>query len=114
MEAAVSVIVSSMSVIIPAILRALDFGDPFMQEEAVDPSFDTGVEIARMNLTRVELGLPTTRVVAGNDDRRGVASPVIPQSNGTRFVWTQSAVRNTGFGRFIGDFGDDKDPSAPR
>ena len=78
MEAAVSVIVSSMSVIIPAILRALDFGDPFMQQDTVDPGFDSSVEIARMTLTRVELALPVARVVAGNNDHRGVASAVTP------------------------------------
>jgi len=73
-EATVSVIVSSMSVIIPAILRALDVGDPFMQEDTVEPGFTTTVEIARMTLTRVELGLPTAHAIniAGRDDLEGV------------------------------------------
>lgn len=53
-----SVMVCSMSVIIPAILRALDVGDPFMQEDTVDPGFTTTVDIVPMTLTRVELGLP--------------------------------------------------------
>ena len=54
-EAAVSVIVCSMSVIIPAILRAMGVGDPFMQEDTVDLNFSTEVDIARF-----ELGLPIT------------------------------------------------------
>lgn len=80
-EASVSVIVSSMSVIIPAILRALDAGDPFMQEDTVDPGFGTSVEIARMTLTRVELGLPTTHAitVVGSNDHDGVARTMSPQ-----------------------------------
>jgi hypothetical protein len=80
-EAAVSVIVSSMSVIIPAILRALDVGDPFMQEDTVDPGFGTTVEIARMTLTRVELGLPITHAVgvAGRGDREGVIGSGTPK-----------------------------------
>ena len=76
-----SVIVCSMSVIIPAILRALDVGDPFMQEDTVDPGYTTTVEISPMTLTRVELGLPTTHVptVAGNNDRSRATSTAIPQ-----------------------------------
>lgn len=79
-EASVSVIVSSMSVIIPAILRALDVGDPFMQEDTVDPGLGTTVEIARMDLTRVELGLPTihTLGVGGGDDREVIIGSVTP------------------------------------
>jgi len=46
-----------MSVIIPAILRALNVGDPFMQEDTVGPNFSTSIEIARMTSTRIELGL---------------------------------------------------------
>lgn len=57
MEVAVAIIVCNMSVIIPAVLRALDVGDPFMREDTVDPNFSS-VEIVRMNSTRVELGLP--------------------------------------------------------
>jgi hypothetical protein len=80
-EASVSVIVSSMSVIIPAILRALDAGDPFMQEDTVDPGFGTSVEIARMTLTRVELGLPTSHAitVVGNNNCEGVVRAMSPE-----------------------------------
>ena len=60
MESAVAIIVSNMSVIIPAILRALGVGDPFMQEDTVDPKFSTGVEIAPVTLTTIELALPTS------------------------------------------------------
>ena len=55
-----AIIVCNMSVILPAILRALDVGDPFMQEDTVDPNF-SAVEIARMASTRlepVELSIP--------------------------------------------------------
>ena len=58
-EVAVAIIVCNMSVIIPAVLRALDVGDPFMQEDTVDPNFSS-VEIVRMTSTRIELGLPKT------------------------------------------------------
>ena len=70
-----------MSVIIPAILRALDVGDPFMQEDTVGPGFTSTVEIAPMTLTRVELGLPTTRPVddSGSDDCEGVIGSVTPK-----------------------------------
>jgi hypothetical protein len=80
-EASVSVIVSSMSVIIPAILRALDAGDPFMQQDTVDPGFDTRVEIARMTLMGVDSDLPTSHVVAvpGNNNREGVTGTVTSQ-----------------------------------
>ena len=71
-----------MSVIIPAILRALDVGDPFMQEDTVDPGFTTTVEMARMTLTRVELGLPIVHVVrnAGNGDREAVNGSATPKN----------------------------------
>jgi len=49
-----------MSVIIPAVLRSLGVGDPFMQQDTVDPGLSTGVEIAHTSSTRIELGLPTT------------------------------------------------------
>ena len=62
-EAAVAIIVCNMSVIIPATLRALGVGDPFMQEDTVDPNFST-VEIVRMTSTRIELGLPRLRGTA--------------------------------------------------
>ena len=66
-EAAVSIIVCSMSVIIPAILRALGVGDPFMQEDTVDLNFSTSVDIAHTTLTRAELGLPMPRGTAISD-----------------------------------------------
>jgi len=62
-EVAVAIIVCNMSVIVPAVLRALDVGDPFMQEDTVDPNFSS-VEIVRMTSTRVELGLPKARSTA--------------------------------------------------
>ena len=78
-EAAVSVIVCSMSVIIPAVLRALGVGDPFMREDTVDPNLSTGVEIARMTSTRVELGLPGTRGTAltDSDESEGASGTVV-------------------------------------
>jgi len=64
---AVSIIVCNMSVIIPAILRALDVGDPFMREDTVDPNFSS-VEIVRMtSSTRIELGLPKASGTATTD-----------------------------------------------
>ena len=66
-ESAVAIIVSNMSVIIPAILRTLGVGDPFMQEDTVDLSFNTGVEIVRMTSTRIELGLQTSTGTAITD-----------------------------------------------
>jgi len=65
-EVAVAIIVCNMSVIIPAILRALGVGDPFMREDTVDPNFST-VEIIRMTSTRIELGLPVPRGTATTD-----------------------------------------------
>jgi len=65
-EVAVSIIVCSMSVIIPAILRALGVGDPFMREDTVDPNFST-VEIVCMTSTKIELGLLKTGGTANTD-----------------------------------------------
>ena len=80
-EAAVSVIVCSMSVIIPAVLRALGVGDPFMREDTVDPNFSTGVEIARMqtSTTRVEFGFPGSRGAAltESDESKGATGTVV-------------------------------------
>jgi len=79
-EAAVSVIVCSISVIIPAVLRALGVGDPFMREDTVDPNFSTGVEIARMtSTTRVELDLLGSRGTAltDGDESEGVTGIVV-------------------------------------
>jgi len=73
----VAIIVSNMSVIIPAILRALDVGDPFMQEDSVDPNFST-IEMARATSTTIGLGLPKTRgtAVTENDESEGAISMV--------------------------------------
>jgi hypothetical protein len=70
-----------MSVIIPALLRALNVGDPFMQEDTVDPGVSTDVEIARVTSTRFELGLPSihTPTTAGGDDPEGAVSVMTPQ-----------------------------------
>ena len=83
MEGAVSIIVCNMSVIIPAILRVLGVGDPFMQEDTVDPNFST-VEIIRMTSTRVELGLPVVHgtVITDSDDTYEDISMAAPQRGG--------------------------------
>ena len=60
-EAAVSIIVCNSTVIIPAVLRALGVGDPFMREDTVDPRFSTGIDIAPMTPAEVELDFPTSR-----------------------------------------------------
>jgi hypothetical protein len=62
--------VCNMSVIIPAILRVLGVGDPFMREDSVDPKFSTGVEIAHITSTRIELGLLTSRGMEITDGSR--------------------------------------------
>jgi len=74
---AVAIIVCNMSVIIPAILRALGVGDPFMQEDTVDPNYST-IEMARTTSTRIELGLPTTRgtAITESDESEGSAGAV--------------------------------------
>jgi len=79
-EVAVSVIVCSMSVIIPAILRALGVGDPFMREDTVDPNFST-VEIVRMTSTKIELGLPKTGGTANTDsaESEGAVGVIVSQ-----------------------------------
>jgi len=79
-EVAVSIIVCSMSVIIPAILRALGVGDPFMREDTVDPNFST-VEIVRMTSTKIELGLPKTGHTTNTDsaESEGAASVMVSQ-----------------------------------
>ena len=79
-EAAVSVIVCSMSVIIPAVLRVLGVGDPFMREDTVDPNFTTGVEIARMSsMTRIELGLPGSgnTALTDSDESEGATGTAV-------------------------------------
>jgi len=63
-----------MSVIIPAILRALGVGDPFMREDTVDMNLSsTSVDIARINTTRIELGLPIARgtIIMDSDEFEG-------------------------------------------
>ena len=79
-EAAVAIIVCNMSVIVPAVLRALDVGDPFMQEDTVDPNF-SAVEIARITSTRiepVELSIPNVHgtVVADSEESEWVTDTV--------------------------------------
>jgi len=56
-----------------------------MQEDTVDPNFSTGVEIARMTLTRVELGLPGTRgtVLTDSDESEGASGTVVSQRRGS-------------------------------
>ena len=66
-EAAVSIIVCSMSVIIPAVLRALDVGNPFMREDTVELNLSTGIDITRASMTGIELGLPVPRSTAITD-----------------------------------------------
>jgi len=80
-EAAVSVTVCSTSVIIPAILRALNVGDLFMQEDTVDPNFNTSIEIPRMTSTTIELGLPNFRGidVTDSDEFEGASGTVVSQ-----------------------------------
>ena len=63
-----------MSVIIPAILRALDVGDPFMREDTVDMNLSSSsVDIARIHTTRIELGLPIARgaMVTDSEESEG-------------------------------------------
>ena len=63
-----------MSVIIPAILRALGAGDPFMREDTVDMNLsNTSVDIARINTTRIELGFPIVRgtIITDSDESEG-------------------------------------------
>ena len=75
-EAAVSIVVCSMSVIIPALLRALGVGDPFMREDTVDMNISTGVDVTQMRVsgTRIELGLPVPRgtMITDSDGSEGV------------------------------------------
>jgi len=72
---AVAIVVSNMSVIIPAILRALDVGDPFMQEDTVDMNFSS-IEMARTASTTIELGLPKIRgtAITESDESEGAIS----------------------------------------
>ena len=76
-----SIIVCSMSVIIPAILRAMGVGDPFMQEDTVDLNLSTNVDIARF-----ELGLPitcgTVTAVADSVETEGPLSTMALQQRG--------------------------------
>ena len=79
-EVAVAVIVCNMSVVIPAILRALGVGDPFMREDTVDPNVST-IQMARMTSTRIELvefGVPKTRgtTATDSDQSEGVTGTV--------------------------------------
>ena len=68
-----SIIVCSASVIIPAVLRALGAGDPFMREDTVDMDLSTTVYIAQMDTTRIEPGLPIAHgtVITESDESDG-------------------------------------------
>ena len=77
-EAAVSIVVSSMSVVIPAILRALGFRDPFKQVDTVDLVPATSIEIARTTLTMFELGLQVATITESGDNPEGGVSTVTP------------------------------------
>jgi len=74
--------VSNMSVVVPAIFRALGVGDPFMQEDTFDLDFST-MKMARMtSTTRIELGLPktpTTTVTDGDGSEGGIGMVVFQQ-----------------------------------
>ena len=83
-EAAVSITVCSTPVIIPAVLRALGAGDPFMREDAVDSQYSTGLEIARMTFATVELNLPTSGSTRTTDSAKlkgGIDTLVSRQQN---------------------------------
>ena len=70
----VAITVCNMSVIIPAILRALGVGDPFMREDTVAPNFST-LEMAPTTSTRIELSLPKIRgrtTITDSDESEGV------------------------------------------
>lgn len=69
-EAAVSIAVCNATVIIPAVLRVLGVGDPFMREDTVDPNYSTRLDIVRMGSTRVELSLPTSGGTATTDSSK--------------------------------------------
>lgn len=78
-EAAISVTVCNMSVIIPAVLRALNVGDPFMREDAADMDLST-LEIARATSTRIEFNPPRTqgrvRAMGGDEPDSGTIGTV--------------------------------------
>ena len=82
-EVAVSIIVCNMSLIIPAVLRALGVGDPFMQEDTVDLDLSAGVDIARMYPARVEVGLPTFRGTGITDSDEGGIGTIVHQQRGS-------------------------------
>jgi len=73
----VAIIVCNMSVIIPAMLRALGAGNPFMQDDTVDLNYNT-IEMACTTSTRIELGLPTTRgtAITESDESEGSVGAV--------------------------------------
>ena len=77
-EAAVSIIVCSMSVIIPAILRAIGVGDPFMQEDTVDLNFSTNVDIARFELG-LQMTCGTVTAIAESVETEGALSTMTLQ-----------------------------------
>lgn len=85
-EAAVSVTVCNTTVIIPAVLRLLGVGDPFMREDTVDPKFSTSFDVAPMTLTRVEFTLPTSSGTRTTDSAKSEGG------NGTVVFQQQSSV----------------------
>ena len=84
-EAAVSITVCNTTVIIPAILRALSVGDPFMREDTVDPRFSTGFEIAPMTLTGIELSLPTSRATDSTELEGAIGTALSRQQHSVDF-----------------------------
>lgn len=71
-NSAVAIAVCNMTVVIPAILRALGVGDPFMREDTVSPDSCIGVPAARGTSTVIELGFRTSCVMEITD--KGTAS----------------------------------------
>lgn len=72
-----SIIVCNMSVVIPAVLRVLGVGDPFMRDDTMDPSTST-IEIARAPSTTIELTLPTSwrTALTDSDESQGTIGMV--------------------------------------
>lgn len=84
-----AIIVSNMSVVIPAIFRALGVGDLFMREDTVDMDFST-MKMARTTTssTRIELGLPktpTTTVTNGDGTEGEIGMAVFRQRDSADF-----------------------------
>ena len=85
------------TVIIPAVLRALGVGDPFMQEDTVDPRFTgTGLEIARTTFTGIELNLPTSGGAGTTDSDKsaGSISTVVSHRQGSVDMYPKSCEKH--------------------